>query len=419
MPPARGALVGDPAGDRRDLPEARLHPRRPRELRPPAEHRGSRAAHFAARGTAGRRAPARGDGRERHLLLRGQGRHRGDEPARHRRRRGPRADRRARPRARGQVLREDKDVDLAVLEAVTAHDVAPLPLARDADVPLGEPVFTIGFPVPGVLGNDPKFSEGSLGGQTGLGAAWLYQVTVPVQPGNSGGPLVDHHGLVVGVIVAKLRADRLMVEQGVTPENVNFAIKSVELRRMLRGLPLSSAKAARTRQAAVKRTEASVCHVIATPAAPPQPAPGDVVAPAPAPRSTAAPKADAPPAPPSPPAGAATDQHRISGDPHIYPDAATVNEMRRVGLIALRASVEVCIATTGEVTSVSISRSSGYPAYDTKLAHEIARWRYSPRAGNQADPECRVISFKYRLADHEAGGGAAPGHVPPGTSGQP
>ena len=134
---------------------------------------------------------------------------------------------------------------------------------------------------------------------------------------------------------------------------------------------------------------------------------------------TAAPKADAPPAPPSPPAGAATDQHRISGDPHIYPDAATVNEMRRVGLIALRASVEVCIATTGEVTSVSISRSSGYPAYDTKLAHEIARWRYSPRAGNQADPECRVISFKYRLADHEAGGGAAPGHVPPGTSGQP
>lgn len=318
-----------------------------------------------------------------------------------------------------KVLRQDKDVDLAVLEAVTAHDVAPLPLARDADVPLGEPVFTIGFPVPGVLGNDPKFSEGSLGGQTGLGAAWLYQVTVPVQPGNSGGPLVDHRGLVVGVIVSKLRADRLMVEQGVTPENVNFAIKSVELRRMLRGLPLSSAKAARTRQAAVKRTEASVCHVIATPAAPPKPAPGDVVAPPPAPPSTAAPKADAPPAPPSPPAGGATDQQRISGDPHIYPDAATVNEMRRVGLTALRASVEVCIATTGEVTSVSISRSSGYPAYDTKLAHEIARWRYSPRAGNQADPECRVISFKYRVADHDAGGGAAPGQVPPGTSAKP
>ena len=40
---------------------------------------------------------------------------------------------------------------------------------RGGDVPLGEQVFTIGFPVPGVLGTDPKFSEGSLGGQTGLG----------------------------------------------------------------------------------------------------------------------------------------------------------------------------------------------------------------------------------------------------------
>jgi TonB family protein len=318
-----------------------------------------------------------------------------------------------------KVMRDDKDVDLAILEAVTARDVAPLPLARDADVPLGEPVFTIGFPVPGVLGNDPKFSEGSLGGQTGLGAAWLYQVTVPVQPGNSGGPLVDHRGLVVGVIVAKLRADRLLVEEGVAPENVNFAIKSVELRRMLRGLPLSSAKAARTRQAAITRTEASVCHVIATPAAPSGPAAGDVVAPPPAPAANTSPKVDAPAGPTSPPAAGPTDQQRISGDPHIYPDTATVNEMRRVGLNVLRVSVEVCIATSGEVTGVSIPRSSGYPAYDAKLAQEIARWRYSPRTSNQPDPNCRVITFKYRVADHEASGGAAPGQVPPGTGAGP
>ena len=317
-----------------------------------------------------------------------------------------------------KVLREDKDVDLAVLEAVTAHDVAPLPLARDADVPLGEPVFTIGFPVPGVLGNDPKFSEGSLGGQTGLGAAWLYQVTVPVQPGNSGGPLVDHHGLVVGVIVAKLRADRLMVEQGVTPENVNFAIKSVELRRMLRGLPLSSAKAARTRQAAVKRTEASVCHVIATPAAPPEPAPADVVATAPSPPTSTAPKATTPSEPP-PPAAATGDQQRISGDPHIYPDTATVNEMRRAGQEVLHVSIEICIAATGEVTSVSIPRSSGYPAYDKKLAREIRTWRYSRRTSDQPAPACRTIAFNYRVADEVPATGAAPGHVAPTVGARP
>lgn len=314
-----------------------------------------------------------------------------------------------------KVLRDDKDVDLAILEAVTARDVAPLPLARDADVPLGEQVFTIGFPVPGVLGNDPKFSEGSLGGQTGLGAAWLYQVTVPVQPGNSGGPLVDHRGLVVGVIVSKLRADRLMVEQGVAPENVNFAIKSVELRRMLRGLSLSTAKPARTRQAAITRTEAAVCHVIATPAAPSEPsAPSTGAEPVP----PNAPDAASPQnevSPISPPSEDADGQHRISGDPHIYPDTVTVNEMRRAGLNVLRVAVEVCIAVSGDLTSVSIQRSSGYPAYDEKLARTIARWRYSPRPASRPAPACRVLSFKYRIADNDAG--AAPGQVAPATGG--
>lgn len=313
-----------------------------------------------------------------------------------------------------KVLRDDKDVDLAVLEAVTARDVAPLPLARDADVPLGEQVFTIGFPVPGVLGNDPKFSEGSLGGQTGLGAAWLYQVTVPVQPGNSGGPLVDHRGLVVGVIVSKLRADRLMVEQGVAPENVNFAIKSVELRRMLRGLALSTAKPARTRQAAITRTEAAVCHVIATPAAPSEP-------PAPSTVADAAPPAppNAPAPPPSAPAERPNDQQRVSGDPHIYPDAPTVNEMRRVGHEVLHASIEICIAATGEVTSVSIPRSSGYPAYDKKLVREIRTWRYSRRTTDQPGAACRTIAFNYRVADEAPTEGAAPGQVAPVVGARP
>lgn len=309
-----------------------------------------------------------------------------------------------------KVLRDDKTIDLAVLEAVTALDIAPLPLAADSDVALGEPVFTIGFPVPGVLGNDPKFSEGSLGGQTGLGAAWLYQVTVPVQPGNSGGPLVDHRGLIVGVIVAKLRADRLG-DGGVTPENVNFAIKSVELRRLLRGFKLSSAKPARTRQAAITRTGASVCRVIATPSAPPEPVPTPPPAMPEAPPD--APVATAPTAPP--PGG--PEQHRVVGDPSIYPDTATVNDMQRVGRDELRVTIDVCITATGEVSRTTIQRSSGFPAYDTKLLSQIARWRYSPRAaGNQQEPICRAVVFSYRLSDHKDPPSAgAPGQTAPAT----
>lgn len=314
-----------------------------------------------------------------------------------------------------KVLRDDATVDLAVLEAVTAHDIAALPLAPDADVALGEPVFTIGFPVPGLLGDDPKFSEGSLGGQTGLGAAWLYQVTVPVQPGNSGGPLVDHRGFVVGVIVAKLRADRLLVEAGVTPENVNFAIKSIELRRMLRGLAVPKAKAARTRQAAITRTGASVCHVIAMPSAVQPPAPPT------APPETPAAPPRAPAETPSSPPPRTAAQQRVAGDPYIYPDATTVTEMQRVGIDQIRVTVDVCVAATGNVTSATIKESSGYPAYDTKLTRAIAGWRYSPRSsGDHSAPMCSVVVFAFRLSDHVAPPGSrAPGAVAPTTRASP
>ncbi len=268
-----------------------------------------------------------------------------------------------------QVLRDDAQVDLAVLEVVTAADMPPMPLAADKDVPLGEQVFTIGFPVPGVLGTDPKFSEGSLGGQTGLGAAWLYQITVPVQPGNSGGPLVDHRGFVVGVIVAKLRADRLMQTEGVTPENVNFAIKSAELRRVIRGLKLSIAKAAKNRQAAIERTQASVCQVVAkSPEARPSVDPSIL------------------------------EQHRSAGDRQVRPDTATVAEMRRQATTEFRAVVEVCVTGGGEVDRVAVTTSSGFPAYDERLQREIKAWRFRPIAidGHQVSV-CSALEFKGRL----------------------
>ncbi|MBK9034913.1 MAG: TonB family protein [Myxococcales bacterium] len=302
-----------------------------------------------------------------------------------------------------KVLRDDKQVDLAVLEAVTANDVPPLPLAADKDVPLGEQVFTIGFPVPGVLGTDPKFSEGSLGGQAGLGAAWLYQVTVPVQPGNSGGPLVDHRGFVVGVIVAKLRADRLMQTEGVTPENVNFAIKSAELRRLLRGLKLGSSKAARTRQAAIDRTRVSVCHVVAKPAG----SDSSGAEAAPDGDSVRGPSGGGPAAPPGADAQGveANALVRIAGEPRVLPDAATVAEMRRRGRPEIRARVKLCIDRSGAVESVMVLDSSGSSLYDKKLTRAVKRWQYRPfMVDGEPAAVCSTIAFTYRLRS-----GAAPG----------
>ena len=51
------------------------------------------------------------------------------------------------------------------------------------------------------------------------------QISAPIQPGNSGGPLLDEYGNVAGVVVAKLRALAVAKATGDIPQNVNFAVK--------------------------------------------------------------------------------------------------------------------------------------------------------------------------------------------------
>jgi serine protease Do len=64
-----------------------------------------------------------------------------------------------------------------------------------------------------------------------------FQVSLPIQPGNSGGPLLDKRGNVVGVIAAKLDASVTLSVTGTLPENVNFAVKSTYLLAFLESCP--------------------------------------------------------------------------------------------------------------------------------------------------------------------------------------
>ncbi|MDZ7581974.1 MAG: serine protease [Deltaproteobacteria bacterium] len=98
------------------------------------------------------------------------------------------------------VLRDDVN-DLAFLQVAEPRKLpAALPLA-DARTRLGSSVFTIGFPRVDVMGKTPKLSNGVISGLKGLrDDPCSYQTTVPIQPGNSGGPIFNMNGEVVGIV---------------------------------------------------------------------------------------------------------------------------------------------------------------------------------------------------------------------------
>ena len=92
---------------------------------------------------------------------------------------------------------------------------------------LGGTVATVGFTNIGLQGFAPKFARGEIASLSGAGDdARYFQISVPVQPGNSGGALVDERGNVVGVVSAKLSQLAALQSSGAFPENVNYAVKS-------------------------------------------------------------------------------------------------------------------------------------------------------------------------------------------------
>ena len=98
----------------------------------------------------------------------------------------------------------------------------------------GEPVVAVGFPLSGLLSSDPIVTTGTISALSGLkNDRRTIQITAPVQPGNSGGPLLGEDGSVVGVVVGKLDAMKVAEVIGDIPQNVNFAVSLGTLQSFL------------------------------------------------------------------------------------------------------------------------------------------------------------------------------------------
>ena len=149
--------------------------------------------------------------------------------------------------------------DLVLLRLATAH-LAYLPLAKSETLQIGQEVFTMGYPAQTILGSTVKYSEGSI---SSLGINndkdFLLQISVPIQPGNSGGPLVTNSGEVVGVVTATAAIGSFFKLTGSFPQNVSWAVKTDYVTNFFDqpDVPLPT----KNRKEAIERVKSAVCSI--------------------------------------------------------------------------------------------------------------------------------------------------------------
>ena len=120
-----------------------------------------------------------------------------------------------------EVLASDESVDLALLRVKTDAPLVPVVLGDSASVKVGEPVVVIGNP----LGLEHTLSDGLLSARRLHAGKRYIQMTAPVSPGNSGGPVFNRYGEVIGITVAKIGYG--------AGENLNLAIPVDQLTPLL------------------------------------------------------------------------------------------------------------------------------------------------------------------------------------------
>ncbi len=137
--------------------------------------------------------------------------------------------------------------DLAILSVPDGFG-PPLSFRETPPVRRGDQVVTYGFPLTGLLSSGPTLTTGNISALSGLRDNPLhFQISAPVQPGNSGGPLLDSQGNVVGIVTSKLNAARVaQMTGGDIPQNINFAVKASEALAFLSEQGLQPWRAAST-----------------------------------------------------------------------------------------------------------------------------------------------------------------------------
>ncbi len=127
-------------------------------------------------------------------------------------------------RLSARIVYTDSHLDIALLkiDSTDALKLKDLPYSfKVIESDLGENVFTLGYP-----SQDIVYGEGSISSSTRLGDTNMYQISIPLNPGNSGGPLIDEYGNVIGVVSGKNQ----------NAEGTSFASKSVYINEIINNI---------------------------------------------------------------------------------------------------------------------------------------------------------------------------------------
>lgn len=132
------------------------------------------------------------------------------------------------------MVASDRHNDLALLKITDSNftGFGALPYSmKTTTAEVGEDIFVLGYPLTNTMGNEVKLTTGVVSSKTGFqGDVSLYQISAPVQPGNSGGPLFDSKGNIIGIVNSKHTG----------AENAGYAIKASYLKALIESTLTSS-----------------------------------------------------------------------------------------------------------------------------------------------------------------------------------
>ena len=140
------------------------------------------------------------------------------------------------------VVASDPVNDLALLKLKQGTKAAAI-FQEPEKLRAGDDVIVFGYPLLGQLASSGNLTRGSVTALSGLrDDARYFQMSAPIQLGNSGGPVLNQGGRVAGIVTYKLNAARELKQTGDISQNVNFALKTSVLRAFLDGNKVAYAR---------------------------------------------------------------------------------------------------------------------------------------------------------------------------------